>query len=105
MDAPRVRAAPAPPAAHTTCLPLLRRPRRDGSVTALLVALGAVNQVEERRARQVAPEVHCEKFGALVVVAREKTRDVGRDDDVVEPVEGMPGGRRLLGEDVDGGTR
>jgi hypothetical protein len=79
---------------------VVQRRRSEPSKQNELVASGAIDQVQERRATQIAAQVLGEQVRALVVVARKKPRDVRGQDHVVERVERMIGGRRFLRERV-----
>ncbi len=83
-------------------IPAPRAPLRS---RAGLVALRAVDQVQERRAVQVAPQILREQGAAVVVVAGDEAGDVRRQDGVRGAVQGVAGRRRLLREHVDGGAR
>src|SRR5207247_6234141 len=75
-----------------------------GTACVLLIPGGAVDQIPQGLAREPAAHVLSEERDALVIVARQEARHVRRQDHVVARVERMPGPRRLLGEQVDGGT-
>src|SRR5439155_27010573 len=102
-------AAPVPsisvPARTMVMTDSFQEQRREYSASS--VAFRAIDDVQERRAREKAPEVLGEEVRALVVVARDEPGDVRRQDQIrmVERVQRVTGGRWLLREDVDRGAR